>query len=145
MQKEWVIMNKSVSLKNLLPALIKAQSEFPVILKTEVNPFFKSKYADLSTILEAVNPVLRKNGLVIIQTVERTVLETTLFHESDEFITSYINIDEGIKEPQKFGSAITYYRRYGIQAILNLAAEDDDGEGAKHEEMPKKPTKKEII
>ncbi len=140
-------MNRSTTLKNLIPALIKSQSEFPIILKTETNPFFKSKYADLATILESVNPVLRKNGLIIVQTVERTVLETSLFHGlSDEFITSYINIDENIKDCQKFGSALTYYRRYGIQALLNLAAFDDDGEMAKHEEKPKeKQNKKEII
>lgn len=103
------------------------------IKKESSNPFFKSKYADLPTILDAIEVKAATHGLVITSASkligESWVLETTLEHkESDESKVSLFPI-HGTK-PQEFGSSITYARRYNIQSLLNLAADDDDGNAA---------------
>lgn len=120
---------------NLIKALI--QCEFPPILKGKTNPHYKSKYADLESVNDAIKPVLAKNGLCIVQVTGidetgRTRLCTTLYHESGECLESWCLLPD-VTDPQKIGSALTYYRRYAICAMLNLAAEDDDGQAAKQQ------------
>jgi len=97
------------------------------------------KYADLATVLSAVNPALAKNGLAIVQTFDTTengeqLLVTTLLHKSGESLSSRLPliINKGRNPLHDFGGATTYLRRYSLLAILNLAAgiEDDDGDSA---------------
>jgi len=112
------------------------------ILKDKDNPFYKSKYADLSSILGAVEAELANEGLIITSGIKyhdtHLVLETTLEHkDSSEKITSIFPVF-GTK-PQELGSSVTYARRYNIQSLLNLAAEDDDGNATQKSEPVKKP------
>lgn len=106
--------------------LLAAKADFDTVLKNKANPFHKSNYADLGAILEAVEPALHKHGLMLTQPILEGKLNTCITDiESGEFINSNIDLPEGL-EPQKMGSAITYYRRYLLQALLALHAEDDD-------------------
>lgn len=124
-------MNKSESIKNLAAALVKAQMQITHATKDSSNPFFKSKYADLSGVIEAVKEPLNKNGVVFLQIVTETGVETTLLHESGEFISGVTPVVTSKQnDPQALGSAITYAKRYGLQAIMGLPTEDDDGEKA---------------
>ncbi len=131
-------MTKSENIKNLIIALHKFQGEAKPVVKDSTNPFYKSRYADLSAIIEATQEGLSKNGLAIIQTTDinayesgANVLETTLCHISGEWITGrYVLTPNKPNDPQAMGSALSYARRYNISAILNLATTDDDGEKA---------------
>lgn len=116
----------------LKAAICAFKQEEITIKKSSDNPFFKSKYADLATILDAIESKAAKYGLVITSSLrmdtgtEAWVLETTLEHkDSDEKKISTFPVFGG--KPQEIGSSITYARRYNIQSLLNLAAEDDDG------------------
>jgi hypothetical protein len=114
-------------------ALIKARAHFSPILKNSLNPHFKSKYADLSTVLDAVTPGLCAEGLSISSTTVKDggdwVLTTTLSHVGGGY--RYTDFPIAELAPQKFGSAQSYGMRYGTNALLHLAAEaDDDGEVA---------------
>ena len=121
-------------MQEIVKALIKAKSLFKAIPKDRTNPHFKSKYATLDAVLEAVNPGLESAGLAITQLIEtdeqgRTFLVTNLMHESGESLKSAFPLS-GTQDPQKLGSAITYARRYSLCAILSVTAdEDDDGNG----------------
>lgn len=127
-------MDKSESIMKLTEALIKAQSEMASIKKDKYNDYFKSHYADLNSYIETSREPLAKNGLVIIQTVgeheQGALIETLLAHVSGEWIKGSALIPMTKRDPQALGSAVTYGRRYSLGAILNLTAEDDDGEKA---------------
>lgn len=133
-------MLKSDSLKALAPALLKAQQSMGAALKDSKNPFFKSKYADLNAVIDATVPTLNDAGIVVLQTPNvmltadgsvKPVIQTILLHESGEFIASNTEIVAAkANDPQSSGSAISYARRYGLQATITLKAEDDDAEGA---------------
>lgn len=124
-------MNKSESIAKLASALVKAQSELKAAKKDSANPFFKSKYADLNEVISVVKEPLLKNGIAFLQIVTVEGVETTLLHESGEFISGVTPIVSAKpNDPQSLGSAITYARRYGLQSIVGLESEDDDGESA---------------
>jgi hypothetical protein len=134
-------MITSESVKSIAPAFLKAQEQMGAAKKGESNPFFKSKYADLSAVLEASKQALNENGISILQphvTVFNPVtgeevhfVETKLIHESGEFYSSRTKIVVAKdKDPQALGSAISYARRYGLQSLISLPAEDDDAENA---------------
>lgn len=124
-------MNKSESIAKLASALVKAQSELKAAKKDSANPFFKSKYADLNEVISVVKEPLLKNGIAFLQIVTVEGVETTLLHESGEFISGVTPIVVAKQnDPQALGSAITYARRYGLQSIVGLESEDDDGESA---------------
>ncbi len=107
--------------------LLMAKSEFDPVLKNKSNPHFKSSYADLGAILDAVEPALHKNGLLLVQPSRGTQVTTQIIDcESGEVMESYLEIPEGL-DPQKTGAAISYYRRFTLQSLLALHAEDDDG------------------
>ena len=97
--------------------------------KDSENPFFKSSYADLSSILQAVVPVLSANGLAIVQPMKVqdgvTILSTTLFHESGESLSSEMILPSHA-DPQKYGSLLSYYKRYQLQALLGVSTKDED-------------------
>jgi len=128
-------MIKSETITNLASALVKAQGEMGNASKGAANPFFKSKYADLNAIREACLPVLSKHGLSVLQPTVfidgRKFVETLVMHESGEFIGGHTEI-LSVKEhdAQAQGSGVSYARRYGLQSLLCIGAEDDDGESA---------------
>ena len=126
---------QSEQISELAKALCKVQAEVSGAKKGSTNPFFKSKYADLSSIIEASKASLASHGLAVTQwfneSNESTVrVCTTLMHESGQFLTSHLDIPLVKKDPQAMGSAITYGRRYSLAAILNMAQIDDDAESS---------------
>jgi len=127
-------MNRSDSIATIAPALVKAQGEIKAALKDSTNPHFRSKYADLSSVVDAVKPALLKNGIAFLQGVHDAVdgvaVETMLLHTSGEWISSTMRIPAVKQDAQGYGSAITYGRRYGLQSMCGVPAEDDDGNAA---------------
>lgn len=129
------LRNQSDQINELACALAKAQSEIQPALKDSVNPFFKSKYADLSSVWSACKPALSKNGLAVLQTMDnlngQLVLLTTLAHSSGQWIRSPLPIVSAKQDAQSIGSAITYMRRYSLAAMVGVTTdEDDDGNAA---------------
>jgi ERF superfamily len=117
-------------MKLITTALIAAKAKFTPIHKNKVNPHFKSKYATLDEILEAIAPALLANNLLLIQpTIVKdnlTILKTILIHaESGEQLESELTIP-AIADPQKLGAAMTYYRRFSVCSLLAIAPDDDD-------------------
>lgn len=114
-------------MKSLFKALHAAKLEFPAIKKDMDNPFFKKKYADINSILEQVEPIMAKHGLMILQPIDTDSVCTQIIHvESGETMTSCLKLSGNLKA-QDLGSEITYFRRYSLQSLLALQAEDDDG------------------
>lgn len=138
---------QSESIAKLAQAFVQAQAELDNVTASSVNPHFRSNYADLATILTAVKPVLAKFKLAVLQTPTvdeqgRQNITTTLLHESGEYIEGdYLIIAKDLTDPQKIGSGVTYARRYSLNAILNIASEDDDGTGAAAKPAPAAPAK----
>jgi len=134
-------MYQKKSIVNILKKIYNLQQEVKAIEKDSENPYFKSSYFDINKIIEVLKPILNTQGLAIYQPVifqdGKNILTTTVADiESGEFITSSISLPDNL-EPQKMGSAITYLRRYSLQSMLFLQAEDDDGSIA----SPKNTTK----
>lgn len=139
-------MQMSNSIAALAAALSAAQGAIEAASKGAVNPYFKSKYADLNALREVIREPLAANGLSITQfarTVsngERVEVETMLMHSSGEYLRDTLVLPVGRKydkegeampvDVQSIGSAITYARRYALSSILSLAADDDDGNAA---------------
>lgn len=123
-------MKRSEQFSNISNALMKFQKEVKPIPKSADNPFFHSKYADLSTIMELIKIPLDNSGLLVIQSLSTeanivTVL-TTVIHTTGEWVETEVKLPSKELTPQGFGSAITYGRRYGLSALLFLATEEDD-------------------
>jgi len=120
-------MNKSESVKELATALCSFQSAVEMIKKTEVNPFFKSKYASLSDILNVIRQPLADNGLSFVQFPSgKYGLDTMLLHTSGEWLSESYEMEPTKHDPQGAGSVITYQRRYALGAILGLNIDEDD-------------------
>lgn len=139
-------MERSESIGALAAALAEAQGEFPVVAKESSNPFFKSKYAELSTIVRTIQPVLRKHGLSVTQLTEDgengVSVRTVLMHKTGEYISGVLRMRPVKDDPQGIGSAITYARRYGLSAILGIATDDDDDGAAASGTTSKSQTQK---
>lgn len=132
-------MNQSEQINELSKALSTAQAQMSFAKKDSKNPFFKSSYADLSSVWEACREPLTSNGLSVIQTFDadhdggEVIVVTTLAHSSGQWISSRLKMPLVKKDPQGLGSAITYGRRYSLAAIVGVIAdEDDDGNAATH-------------
>lgn len=124
----------SPELGQLAEALSKAQSIIEGAKEDSTNPFYKSKYADLGSVWNACKKALSLNGLSVVQTVEnggeKTYLITMLLHASGQWIRSYMPILAVKQDPQAFGSAMTYCRRYALAAMVGVCPADDDAESA---------------
>jgi hypothetical protein len=122
-------MNTSPEIKNICAALVEFHKEIGKITKDSKNPFFNSKYASLSQILETIDQPLTDNGLAIMQFPEgENGLCTRLIHTSGEWFEACYVMRPAKNTPQDIGSTITYQRRYSVAAILSLNIdEDDDG------------------
>jgi hypothetical protein len=125
-------MEKSQSVKEIATALCSFQGAVEKIKKGEINPFFKSKYASLSDILDVIREPLAENGLSFVQFPKgKYGLESMLLHKSGEWISESYEMEPTKHDPQGAGSVITYQRRYALGAILGLNIdEDDDGNQA---------------
>ena len=122
-------------MKNIATALVKAKKDFAPAMKTSTNPHFKSKYADLAACVEAVDDSLLKNGIVMYQETSEdatgVTVETVFLHETGEMIRcGKLHVPAAKQDPQGYGSALTYARRYSMMAACGIAAEDDDGQAA---------------
>lgn len=140
---------KSESIKAISAALVKAQKQMSNAVKDSKNPFFKSMYADLNSVREAVLPALNDNDISVLQLTltenGRNFVRTTLLHSSGEYICSDTEIlTTKANDPQNLGSSISYARRYGLQAFLCVGAVDDDAETAMSRTSPEhtKPAQK---
>jgi len=127
--------NTSEEIGELVKALAKVQGSINLAKRDSTNPFFKSKYADLTSVWDSCRKELSQNGLVVIQTTkndnERVVVLTRLAHESGQWIRGEISLRPVKNDPQGYGSALTYARRYSLAAIVGIATgEDDDAEDA---------------
>lgn len=119
-------MNHSDSIIKLSSALCKAQKNFKTALKKKINPYFHSKYADYTEILQCVKEPLNNEGITILQPIKDDIVETILLHESGEYISSSTKIYNISNKPQDYGSAITYARRYALSSILAIDSDNDD-------------------
>jgi hypothetical protein len=110
--------------------IFKLQNEIGAIAKTETNPFYKSKYFSINGLLEQLQPLLEKHGLVVMQPMsylnDRPAIETLVIDKDDGSVERSVTYLPDIADPQKMGSALTYYRRYALQSLFLLSAEDDD-------------------
>jgi hypothetical protein len=143
-------MKTSDSIFELATALSKAQGEMGGAVKGSDNPFFKSKYADLSSVIAAIKEPFSSNDLSYIQfpiTTTNSIGEkfvgvvTRIMHGTGEWIESEYYLPLLKNDPQSVGSAITYARRYSLQAAAGIPAEDDDAEKA----MDRSPKKQRMI
>lgn len=129
-------MKTSDSIAKIAPALLAAQKAITFAAKNNVNPHFRNSYADLPSVIDAIKSALNENGIAFLQTGTPSAdnclhLTTRLLHESGEWIEDTAQCPLPKADPQGFGSAMTYLRRYSLSAICGLYQEDDDGEGAK--------------
>ena len=112
--------------------LLEVQKSIGTLSKNAKNPFFKSQYLDLNTLLNEVKPLLEEQGIILIQPIKGSAVHTTLIDAETEVVIgdSYMNIPEDITDAQKLGSCVTYFRRYTLKSLLAIAEEDDDGNKA---------------
>lgn len=137
-----VIVRRSEKIGELVAALAKAQLEFEPVLKDQRNPYYNSKYADLSSVISATQTSLAKNGLVVLQQAsvdvekQRVTVTSTLAHSSDQWVENELTLPAIMLgkdgkprfDAQSCGAAMTYGRRYSYQGLAGVAAElDDDG------------------
>lgn len=127
-------MNKSQEINELAKALSKAQGKIRHAVKDSANPFFKSKYADLTSVWDAIREAFQAEGLAVAQCPQvengASVLETILMHSSGQWMSSTVPLNPVKNDPQGLGSAITYMRRYALQSIAGVCSDDDDGNAA---------------
>jgi hypothetical protein len=117
-------------------ALVKAQKAFGPALKSSTNPHFKSRYADLAACVEAVIDGLNSNDIALIQNTHEcqdgVIVETMFIHSSGQMLSAgKLHVPASKHDPQGYGSALTYARRYSLMAACGIAPEDDDGNAAR--------------
>jgi hypothetical protein len=124
------MLEHSADIGQLAVALAAAQGKFDRIVKDTANPFFKSKYATLASIIDGTRKALADVKIAVVQAVEFEAnlcsVTTILFHESGQWMKGMITMPVAKLDPQGVGSASTYARRYGLSAFVNVAADDDD-------------------
>lgn len=124
-------MKSSTEIKIITEAFLRAQKKIESVIKDSTNSFFKSKYADLTSVIDACKDKLNAEGIVILQPIDGMTVETVLIHVSGEWFSSSTPIIcKEENNPQALGSAITYTKRYALQSMILLPAEDDDGNRA---------------
>lgn len=128
-------MITSESITKIAPALLTAQRAITFAVKDSTNPHFKSKYADLSSVIDAVKPALNEAGIIFLQMPapsdrDSIALTTRLIHESGEWIESTATCPLQKHDPQGYGSACTYLKRYSLASAVGLYQDDDDGNAA---------------
>ena len=120
-------MSKETSINE---KLFNLQQEIGTISKDAKNPFYKSKYFDINSLIKQLQPLLNKHRLLLLQPIEEDMVVSKLICvDGTGGVISGLKLPE-ITDPQKLGSCITYYRRYTLGSLLGLQAEDDDGNAA---------------
>jgi len=137
-------------MKNIASALVKAQRGFAPALKTSTNPHFRSKYVDLAGCVEAVVDSLNAAGIALIQRTSQddtgVTVETVFVHESGEMLEcGKLHVPAAKQDPQGYGSALTYARRYSLMAACGIAPEDDDGNAASRQAPKVSATKTDLV
>jgi hypothetical protein len=132
-QEQWE--SEMESNTKIYAAFVKAQRGFAPALKTSTNPHFKSRYADLAACVEAVLDSLNANGIGLVQKTHQddtgVTVETCFIHESGESMSGgTLHVPAAKNDPQGYGSALSYARRYSLMAACGIAPEDDDGNAA---------------
>ena len=126
---------------NIYTKLAAVKKEIGAISKDSTNPFFKSKYFDINGLLKHVEPLLDKNGLLLLQPIIKgEVFSEIIDVENGDSVTSSLSLPE-ISDPQKIGSCVSYYRRYTLQSLIGLQAIDDDANAASKATKPKSDKK----
>lgn len=114
---------------DLFAAISNAQAEFTTVAKNATNPHFKSKFAPLDTIIEMIRPILPKHGLAVMQFTDIAdagiVVETVITHSSGQYISGALAMPVVKQDPQGYGSALTYGRRYALAAALGIVSDED--------------------
>lgn len=127
-------MNTSQEIAQLATALSKAQGEMTGAKKGTVNPFFKSKYSDLASVMEAIADPFAKHGLSFVQSPgfdgQNVTVTTRIMHESGEWIEGTVVLPPTKNDAQGYGSSISYGKRYGLQAMTGCPSIDDDANAA---------------
>lgn len=136
-------------MKNIASAFVKAKKAFAPAMKTSTNPHFKSKYADLAACVEAVDDAFLDNGIVMYQETSEdstgVTVETVLLHESGEMLRcGKLHVPAQKNDPQGYGSALSYARRYSLMAACGIAPEDDDGNAASRQQKAPRESAKPI-
>jgi hypothetical protein len=135
-------MQQSESIIDLATALCSAQAEMGGAVKDSNNPFFKSNYADLTSVIKVIKEPFAKHGLSFVQLPVTSVggngigVATMLMHDSGQWIKSEYLLPMDKVTPQGAGSAITYARRYALQALVGIPSVDDDSEMAMYRNEP---------
>ena len=121
--------------------ILEVKKEIGTLSKNSKNPFFKSSYLDLSDLLNAVEPLLQKNGLVLLQPIIGNSVQSVIYDAASgtEVCSSSMDIPANITDPQKLGSCVSYFRRYTLKSLLAIAETDDDGN------LAAKPTPKQKL
>ncbi len=135
MSTEMKHIEHSETFAELAAAMVVAQSQIEGAKKDATNPHFKSRYADLSSVMDACKGPLNANGISIIQAPvpcegNKIAVETMLIHKSGQWIRGRAEVPMAKIDPQGYGSAMTYARRYSLAAMAGVCPEDDDGEAA---------------
>ena len=133
-------------MKEIAAAFVKAQASFTPALKTSENPHFKSRYADLASVIESVVGALNANGIALVQHTSEAdkgvIVHTTFLHESGEIMeTGSIFFPATSNTPQAFGAALTYARRFSLMAACGIAPADDDNAGSTTHSQTQQTTK----
>lgn len=138
---------RSDEVGELAKALAKAQAELSDAHEDGKNPHFRSRYATLRAVRATITPVLAKHGLAVVQMPlvanGEVGVATVLMHESGQWVRSELVLPMTKRDPQQAGSAITYARRYSLQAIVNIASDDDDDAEGAMGRGPRAPERKE--
>lgn len=126
--------------QGIIYKLHKAKKAIGVVSKNSKNPHFKNTYADINALIGEVEPILIENGLLLLQPIREGKQYTEIHDpETGEKVESYLDLNTTLP-PQALGSAITYFRRYTLQSLLSLRADDNDANNAsekpKQEEKP---------
>lgn len=126
--------------RTLFDRLLSAQQRIGVISKDQTNPYFKSKYADINSIIDIVKPILNDEGLLLLQPLSnvdgKPAIKTIIMYKTEEVSETTVIPED--TNPQHMGSSITYFRRYALQSMLFLQAADDDGNAAAPPTAPPK-------
>ena len=134
------VKEEAVRVLGLYPKLHAAKQKIGKVVKNANNPHFKKSYADINALVESVEPLLIEQGLLLLQPIEGGLVSTLIIDiETGQSVVSSMRLPE-IQDPQKIGSAVTYYRRYTLQSLLSLQAEDDDANSASATVKNTKPT-----
>ena len=134
-------------MSQVITALFEAQDELKNLVKTALNPHFEHYYTPLPEVLDALRPILRAHGLIVLQPTKVredgiAVVITSLYHkEGGEPLTCDYPLIPAKNDPQGMASALTYARRYSLMALLGISSYDDDDDGNTASNLPAKPSK----